>query len=228
MKRLLILFLALVMLLGILAGCRVTPSSQNETVPPTTQTTAPAEDSTPSQANLDRIITPSNIQVDPAQDKIVDFGGSFIPPVWKDLSKLTDENLYDLAYHYKFIVQWYYPCNKEDAMQCGSNFAHILFEARDREVYEKVLLKAEETFDLLKDFYDMDSIYSWVLVGLFNPDILVDFFSGEFDEEPNPIVIDQIQKWIPDILCLHHTPELVDAIDQNPLFKLEYLPTEEG
>lgn len=224
MKRLLSLVLALVMLLGILAGCAVANTPLSETVQPATETTAPTEASTPSLSNFDGIFPPSMLFTS-EEDTIFDFSGSFITPLPQDISMLSDENLSELAYHHKFVVQFYYPCNEKDAAQCGANFAHLLLEAKDRKVYEKVLMRATETFDLLKGFYDMDTLYSWVLVGLFNPDILVDFFSGEFDETPNPKVIEQVQDWIPDILDIHDSPELRTAIEENTWF---HLPSEEG
>lgn len=220
MKRFLSLVLAMVMMLIILVGCGASTTPPNETV----QATAPAESPTHSLSDLDRIVTPS-ILFASEEETIFDFGGSFITPLPQDISMLSDENLSELAYHHKFVVQLYYPCNKEDAVQCGANFAHLLLEAKDRKVYEKVLMRATETFDLLKGFYDMDTLYSWVLVGLFNHDLLVDFFSGEFDEAPNPKVIEQVQDWIPDILDIHDSPELRTAIGENAWF---YLPPEEG
>lgn len=217
MKRIICFVLAALMLAGSLAGCHAENNHQNETVATTTETTAPAEDFTH--------ISPEDIFIchtllDMEQMQVFDFGGSFITPVSISLS---EEGRYEWCRLEKLILHLYYPCNEEDALQCGANFAYLLSKSRESENFDAICEIARDTFDILQGFYEMDELYTWVLVGLSCPEILPEYFSGNFSVAPDEEAINQVQEWIPHILEIQHSPALVTAIEQNPLFELEYL-----
>lgn len=240
MKRLLILFLALVMLLGILAGCQKATKTQAETVPPTTETTAPAEASTtPTETSTTNGEPVENtLHVTPSQftgalldfhnsSNLFDCQGYYIRPLPSNLSHVDNDIALIMCNSMLHSMQ-YAPCTLEDFQQAGVNFAYLLVHMSDSEVLDTLKEISYECFTIAKAAYSMDHIYPWILVGMVCPDILPEFFSGQFSETPDPLVIEEVQEWIPDILYLQESTELVEAIRKNPWFELEYLPAEEG
>ena len=240
MKRLLSLVLALVMLLGILAGCGVATKTQTGTVQSTAETTVPA-----APHHEEGVLTPGDLANHipvtheeffingvllylPKTTNLFDCGGEKIRPFPSKLDYLNGEVAISLCVSMVNTIQSDNTCTVEDYQQAGVNFAYLLVQMQENEYINSMVRVAAECFGSAKTAYPMDQLYPWVLVGLSCPEILLEYFSGNFSDTPDMSNIAMVQSWIPDLLYLEGSDELEKAIDQNPWFELEYLPAEEG